>query len=409
LAGREATVGELKVTCDPAEVGFDAGRLRRIDAHFAPYVDDGRLPGWLALVSRRGEIAHLSTYGSRDLASGAPVETDTLFRIYSMSKPVTSVAAMMLVEEGRIRLTDPVGMYLPQLAKLDVLVQTTDSSGKTSFTTVPAQRPVQVYDLLRHTSGLVYGSFTPNVRIKELYAEANVNWQGVTPQEQLASFAKVPLAHQPGTAWEYSMSTDIAGRVIEAVTGTPLSRFVDERVFKPLRMVDTTFHVPSQHVKRLAQPLATDKATGKPITLYDVTVAPKNDAGGAGAAGTAMDYARFLQMLANGGQLDGQRLLARATVRHMTSDHLGDIKPAMPTLPPGYGFGLGFAVRRADGLNGAPGSAGEFNWGGAGGTTFWVDPKEQLVAVLMTQAQPGPWQREFKELFRQLVYQAIVD
>ena len=167
--------------------------------------------------------------------------------------------------------------------------------------------------------------------------------------------------------------------------------------------------MPSQQVKRLAQPLATDKATGKPITLYDVTVAPKNDAGGAGAAGTAMDYARFLQMLANGGQLEGQRLLAPRTVRHMTSDHLGDIKPAMPTLPPGYGFGLGFAVRRADGLNGAPGSAGEFNWGGAGGTTFWVDPKEQLVAVLMTQAQPGPSQREFKELFRQLVYQAIVD
>jgi CubicO group peptidase (beta-lactamase class C family) len=300
-------------------------------------------------------------------------------------------------------------MYLPQLAKLDVLVQTTDASGKPSFTTVPAQRPMQVYDLLRHTSGLVYGAFTPNARIKELYANANVNWSGVTPQEQLESFAKVPLAHQPGTAWEYGMSTDIAGRVIETVTGTPLGRFLDDRIFKPLRMVDTTFHVPREHVKRLAQPLATDKATGKPITLHDVTVAPKNDAGGAGAAGTAMDYARFLQMLANGGQLDGQRLLARTTVRHMTSDHLGEIKPAMPPLAPGYGFGLGFAVRRADGLNGAPGSAGEFNWGGAGGTAFWVDPKEQLVAVLMTQAQPGPWQREFRELFRQLVYQAIVD
>ena len=358
---------------------------------------------------RKGKIAYFETVGQLDPTTSAPMPKDAIFRLYSMTKPFTSVAAMMLVEEGRIRLTDPVGMYLPQLAKLDVLVQTTDSSGKTSFTTVPAQRPVQVYDLLRHTSGLVYGSFTPNARIKELYAEANVNWQGVTPQEQLASFAKVPLAHQPGTAWEYSMSTDIAGRVIEAVTGTSLSRFLDERVFKPLRMVDTTFHVPSQQVKRLAQPLATDKATGKPITLYDVTVAPKNDAGGAGAAGTAMDYARFLQMLANGGQLEGQRLLAPRTVRHMTSDHLGDIKPAMPTLPPGYGFGLGFAVRRADGLNGAPGSAGEFNWGGAGGTTFWVDPKEQLVAVLMTQAQPGPAQREFKELFRQLVYQAIVD
>jgi len=174
-------------------------------------------------------------------------------------------------------------------------------------------------------------------------------------------------------------------------------------------MKDTTFHVQGGQVKRLAQPLETDRATGKPITLLDVTTAQKNDAGGAGAAGTALDYARFSQMLANGGKLDGQRLLARTIVRHMTSDHLGDIKPAHQILPPGYGFGLGFAVRRADGLNGAPSSAGEFNWGGAGGTAFWVDPKEQLVAVLMTQAQPGPWQREFKELFRQLVYQAIAE
>jgi CubicO group peptidase (beta-lactamase class C family) len=396
-------------TASPEEVGLSKERLGRIAPALSRQIEAKSFPGAVAIVARKGKIAYFETVGQLDPTTSAAMPKDAIFRLYSMTKPFTSVAAMMLVEEGRIRLTDPVGMYLPQLAKLDVLVQTTDASGKPSFTTVPAQRPMQVYDLLRHTSGLVYGAFTPNARIKELYANANVNWSGVTPQEQLESFAKVPLAHQPGTAWEYGMSTDIAGRVIETVTGTPLGRFLDDRIFKPLRMVDTTFHVPREHVKRLAQPLATDKATGKPITLHDVTVAPKNDAGGAGAAGTAMDYARFLQMLANGGQLDGQRLLARTTVRHMTSDHLGEIKPAMPLLAPGYGFGLGFAVRRADGLNGAPGSAGEFNWGGAGGTAFWVDPKEQLVAVLMTQAQPGPWQREFRELFRQLVYQAIVD
>ena len=396
-------------TASPEEVGLSKERLGRIAPALSREIEAKSFPGAVAIVARRGKIAYFETVGQLDPKTSAPMAKDAIFRLYSMTKPFTSVAAMMLVEEGRIRLTDPVGMYLPQLAKLDVVVQTTDASGKTSFTTVPAQRPMQVYDLLRHTSGLVYGGFTPNTRIKELYANANVNWSGVTPQEQLESVGKVPLAHQPGSAWEYGMSTDIAGRVVEAVTGTSLGRFLDERVFKPLRMVDTTFHVPSQNVKRLAQPLATDKATGNPITLHDVTVAPKNDAGGAGAAGTALDYARFLQMLANGGQLDGQRLLARTTVRHMTSDHLGEIKPAIPLLAPGYGFGLGFAVRRADGLNGAPGSAGEFNWGGAGGTAFWVDPKEQLVAVLMTQAQPGPWQREFKELFRQLVYQAIVD
>jgi CubicO group peptidase (beta-lactamase class C family) len=209
--------------------------------------------------------------------------------------------------------------------------------------------------------------------------------------------------------WEYGLSTDVVGRVIEAITGESLGRFLDVRLFRPLGMTDTTFLVPADKVKRLAQPLAIDRATGKPIVLHDVTVAAKNDAGGAGAASSAGDYARFLQMLANGGQLEGKRLLAGTTVRHMTSDHLGDIKPAIPLLPPGYGFGLGFAVRHADGLNGVAGSAGEYNWGGAGGTAFWVDPKEQLFVVLMTQAQPGPWQREFKELFRQLVYQAIID
>ena len=402
-------IGHALPTASPEEVGLSKERLGRIAPALSRQIEAKSFPGAVAIIVRKGKIAYFETVGQLDPKTGSPMSKDAIFRLYSMTKPFTSVAAMMLVEDGRMRLTDPVGLHLPQLAKLEVLVQTTDASGKTSFTTVPAQRPAQVYDLLRHTSGLVYGVFTPNARMKELYTNANVNWSGVTAQEQIDSFAKVPLAHQPGTAWEYSMSTDIAGRVIEAVTGAPLSRFLDERVFKPLRMVDTTFHVPSQHVQRIAQPLAADKATGKPIRLHDVTIAPKNDAGGAGAAGTALDYARFLQMLANGGQLDGQRLLARTSVRHMTSDHLGDIKSAMPLLAPGYGFGLGFAVRRADGLNGAPGSAGEFNWGGAGGTSFWVDPKEQLVAVLMTQAQPGTWQREFRELFRQLVYQAIAD
>jgi CubicO group peptidase (beta-lactamase class C family) len=316
---------------------------------------------------------------------------------------------MMLVEDGRLRLTDPVGTYLPQLAKLDVVVEGTDPNGKPTYTVVAAERPVTVYDLLRHTSGLVYGGFTRNEYLKERYPKENVTWSGVTAAEQLDALAKVPLARQPGTMWEYGLSTDVVGRVVESVSGVTLGRFLDERMFRPLAMTDTTFYLPADKGKRLAQPLATDRATGKPIVLHDVTVAPKNDAGGAGGASSTLDYARFLQMLANGGQLDGKRLVAGTTVRHMTADHLGDIKPAIPLLAPGYGFGLGFAVRRADGLNGVAGSAGEYNWGGAGGTAFWVDPKEQLVVVLMTQAQPGPWQREFKELFRQLVYQSIVD
>jgi CubicO group peptidase (beta-lactamase class C family) len=392
----------------PQEVGMSKERLARIGQALNGQIEAKSFPGAVALIVRKGRIAYFESFGQLDPRTGAPMTKDAIFRLYSMTKPFTSVGAMMLVEDGRLRLTDPVGTYLPQLAKLDVVQQGTDTNGKPTYTVVAAQRPMTVYDLLRHTSGLVYSS-TPNEYLKDIYTKENVGWSGVTPAEQLAAMARVPLARQPGTMWEYGLSTDVAGRVIESITGTTLGRFLDERIFRPLGMADTTFLVPADKVKRLAQPLATDRATGKPITLHDVTVAAKNDAGGAGSAGSASDYARFLQMLANGGQLDGKRLLAGTTVRHMTSDHLGDIKPAIPLLAPGYGFGLGFAVRRADGLNGVAGSAGEYNWGGAGGTAFWVDPKEQLVAVLMTQAQPGPWQREFRELFRQLVYQAIVD
>jgi len=393
---------------NPDKVGLSRERLARIGPALNRQIEERSFPGAVVLVARKGQIAYFEAIGQLDPALSAPMAKDASFRLYSMTKPFTSVAMMMLVEEGRVRLTDPVGVYLPQLAKWQVAAPSTDASGKPTYTLVAAESPVTLYELMRHTSGIVYASFTKTEYVKELYTKANVGWADVTPAEQLDAFAKVPLARQPGTMWEYGLSTDLAGRVIESVTGAPLGRFLDERLFRPLRMTDTTFHVPADKVKRIAQPFATDRATGKPITLVDVTVAPKNDAGGAGAAGTAMDYMRFLQMLANGGKLDGQRLLARTIVRHMTSDHLGDIKPAIPLLAPSYGFGLGFAVRRADGLNGAPGSAGAYSWGGAGGTAFWVDPTEQIVAVLMTQAQPGPWQREFRELFRQLAYQAIV-
>ena len=396
-------------TAKPEEVGLSTERLARIGQALNRQIDAKSFPGAVALVARKGRIAYFEAIGQLDPKTGTPMAKDAIFRLYSMTKPFTSVGLMMLVEEGRVRLTDPVGEYLPQLSKLQVAAPSTDASGKLTYTLVAAERPVTLYELRRHTSGIVYAQCTRTEDIKELYTKANVVSTGVTPAEQLDTLAKVPLARQPGTMWEYGLSTDVVGRVVESVTGAPLGRFLDERIFRPLRMTDTAFHVPADKVKRIAQPVEIDRATGKPITLYDVTVAPKNDAGGAGAVSTAMDYTRFLQMMANGGQLDGQRLLARTIVRHMTSDHLGDIKAATTTLAPGYGFGLGFAVRRADGLNGAPGSAGEYTWGGAGGTAFWVDPKEQLVVVLMTQAQPGPWQREFKELFRQLVYQAIVD
>src|SRR5947208_521745 len=264
-------IEQYLATATPEEVGLSRERLARIAPALARQIEAKSFPGAVAIVARKGRIAYFEAIGQLDPKSARPKSKDAIFRLYSMTKPFTSVAAMMLVEEGRLRLTDPVGMYLPQLGKLEVLTPSTDASGKTTYTTVAAQRPVTVYDLLRHTSGMVYGVFTSNAELKDLYAKANVAWSGVTPAEQLEGLGKVPLAREPGTMWEYGMSTDVVGRVVEAVTGSTLSRFLDERVFRPLRMKDTTFHVQAGQVKRLAQPFETDRATGQPITLLDVT------------------------------------------------------------------------------------------------------------------------------------------
>jgi len=393
----------------PEEVGLSTERLARATQVLKAEVAKGQYPGAVALIARKGKIAYLESVGQRDPAAGAPMSNDAIFRLYSMTKPFTSVAVMMLVEEGRLVLSDPVSKFLPQLASLQVSVPRFDpDTGKAVYALVPAERQMTIQDLLRHTSGLVYGGFTNHAQVKELYAKAGVDWRDVTPAEQLDRLAKVPLAHQPGAAWEYSLSTDVLGRVVEAVSGTTLSRFLAERIFRPLRMTDTAFLVPPDKVGRLAQSFPTDKATGKPIELLDVTAPQKNDAGGAGSAGTAGDYARFSQMLLNGGHLDGVRLLSRATVSHMTADHLGDIKIA-GSLARGYTFGLGFAIRKETGLNAVPGSAGEYTWGGAAGTGFWIDPKEQMVVILMTQNTPGPARSYDRQLFRQLVQQAIID
>lgn len=396
-------------TAKPEQVGLSSQRLERVGQSFKAQIEKGRFPGAVVVIVRKGKIAYFETFGQRDPATGAPMPKDAIFRLYSMTKPFVSVAAMMLVEDGKLTLADPVSKYLPQLATLQVAVPKQDADGKTTYTLVPAERPITVQDLLRHTSGFVYSNNTTNERVKEAYLATGVDWRDVTPAEQIERLAKVPLAHQPGTVWEYSLSTDVLGRVVEAVSGMPLSAFLAERLFAPLKMTDTAFVVPKQKVSRLAQPFATDKATGKPIELLDVTVAQKNDAGGAGSAATAGDYARFLQMMLNGGQLDGVRMLGRATVAYMTADHLDTIKPAIPTLQPGYGFGLGFAVRKGGGVNNTIGSAGEYNWGGAAGTGFWIDPKEQLIAIMMTQTVPGLAQRIDRALFRHAVYQAIVD
>ena len=393
----------------PEAVGLSSQRLARVTEVVKGEIAKGQYPGAVALVARRGKIAYFEAFGQRDPRSGAPMTKDAIFRLYSMTKPFASVAAMMLVEDGRLKLSDPVSKHLPKLANLQVSVPRLDpQSGKVTYVLVPSDREMTIQDLLRHTSGLVYGS-TNHAGVKALYAKEGVDWKDVTPAEQIERLAKVPLAHQPGSAWEYGLSTDVTGRVIEAVTGLTLGQFLAQRLFEPLKMPDTGFLVPNGKSARLAQPFEKDPATGNPVALLDVTVPQKNDAGGGGSAGTVGDYARFAQMLLNGGQLDGVRLLGRATVAHMTADHLGDIAVASPTLVRGYGFGLGFAVRKETGLNAMTGSAGEYRWGGAAGTAFWIDPKEQMVVVWMTQAQPGPRRGEDRDLFRQLVQAAIVD
>ena len=395
----------------PEESGFSSERLARIGPVIQGEIEKGQYPGAVILVARKGKIVYYEGFGQLDPTSAKPMPKDAIFRLYSMTKPYTSVAAMMLMEEGRLRLTDPVSRYLPALSKLEVSVASTDpSTGAIKYTNVPPDREITIQDLLRHTSGFVYGAFTSHPKVKELYAKEGVDWNDVTAAEQIERLAKVPLAHQPGTTFEYGLSTDVLGRVIEAITGMALADFLQQRIFMPLGMSDSSFIVPREKRDRLAQPFAIDRATRNPINLLDITVQQKNDAGGAGSVGTALDYARFLQMMINGGQLDGTRLLSRTTVAYMTSDHLGNANASgATTLPAGTGFGLGFAVRRQTGLFEVTGSAGEYFWAGAAGTGFYVDPKEDLICVWMTQSQPGMPRRYDRYLFKQMVYQAIAD
>ena len=398
-------------SASPESLGFSSERLARIGPAIKGEIERGQYPGAVILLARKGHIVYFESAGQLDPATGKAMPKDAIFRLYSMTKPYTSVAAMMLVEEGRLRLTDPVSKYIPSFAKLEVSVPMTDpATGNVRYTNVATDREITIQDLLRHTSGLVYAGFTAHPKVKELYMKEGVDWKDVTPAEQIERLGKVPLAHQPGTAFEYGLSVDVLGRVIEVISGMPLGQFIQERIFVPLKMADSSFLVPKEKLGRLAQPFAKDPATGSPINLLDVTVPQKNDAGGAGSAGTAGDYVRFLQMMLNGGQLDGVRLLSPTTVKYMTSDHLGDIKSSgFVALPPAIGFGLGFAVRRETGLFEVTGTAGEYFWAGAAGTGFYVDPKEQLICVLMTQAMPGMQRRYDRYLFKQLVYQAITD
>jgi CubicO group peptidase (beta-lactamase class C family) len=390
----------------PEQVGLSTERLGQLGQVLRQEIAKGKIPGAVALVARKGRIAYYEAFGARDPATRAPMTRDAIFRIYSMTKPVTSVAIMMLQEEGRLVLNDPVSKFLPQLTKLQVAVEKKDASGQPALELAPAQREITIHDLLRHTSGFTYGGRTTNLTVKEAYAREGVDARDLTNAELVDRLAKVPLAHQPGTAWEYSRSVDVLGRVVEVISGKSLGGFFADRIFRPLGMKDSGFSVPQAQQGRLAQAFPIDPATGDKIALIDVTTPPRYESGGGGAVSTTDDYVRFAQALLNGGRLDRARLLGRTTVAFMASDHLGPISATIRR--PGYTFGLGFQVRKDVGLDGQSGSFGEYGWAGAGGTYFWVDPKEQVVAILMTQA-PGPSRVYYRQLFKELVQQAIVD
>ena len=391
------------------DVGLSTEKLDRIGRTLRADVERGRIPGAVVIVARKGRIAYVDAVGFRDKAAGAAMPQDAIFRIASMTKPLVSVATMMLYEEGRLFLSDPVSKYIPELANRQVGVEKLDpATGKSVYYAVPADSEMTIQDLLRHTSGFTYGN-RGTTQVHKLYegGTSGLAREG-TAQQFIERLTKLPLLNQPGTKWEYGVSTDVLGRVVEVVAGKPLGQVLAERIFRPLKMTDTGFVVAADRAGRLAQALAIDPDTGKEIKLFDPTVQPKFECGGGCGVSTAGDYVRFTQMLLNRGSLDGARILGRKTVEYMTTDHLGTaIAPGPAYSPgPGYGFGLGFAVRKETGVAPVTGSAGDYNWGGAFGTGFWVDPKEELTVVFMAQA-PGPIRVHYRQLLKTLVLQAI--
>ena len=393
-------------TAKPEDVGLSSERLNRISLTLKAHVEKGVIPGAVALVARKGKIAYFESFGMRDLETSSPMQKDTIFQIYSMTKPITSVGLMMLHEQGRIYLGDPVSKYIPELKGLEVGVESTDAaSGEKTFSTVPAQSEITIHDLLRHTSGMTY-AFMGKSKINMMYKEAGLRNPDQTLEELVMKISKLPLAFQPGTRWAYSRSTDVLGRVIEIVSGMSLDKYFEERIFKPLQMNDTGFYVKPEKIERVAKPGPKAKWPSRYATST-----PKLLSGGGGLVSTAHDYMRFMQMLMNGGQLDGVRILGKNSVEYMTSDHLGSIPKKGPGYFPGLGsgFGLGFAVREVPGVALLPGSVGDLSWAGAGGTCFFINPSEELYAVYMVSANDFGMMAYYNRLFRTLVMQAIVD
>jgi len=384
----------------PEALGLSHLRLQRMSDAFKREIDKGTLPGATVMVARRGQIGWFEALGRQNPAAATPMALNSIFRIFSMTKPIVSVGIMMLIEDGHFLLSDPVAKFIPEFADQKVGVE---NNGKLDL--VPVKRAMTVQDLLRHTSGITY-DHTGNGLVQQLYQQSRLRSRKITNAEHAALVAGLPLMCQPGAEWNYSRSTDILGRIIEIVSGKSLSAFLTEQILAPLQMAETAFHTGAENAGRLAEPFLTDPWNGDKVQLFNMLEKPVMESGGGGLVSTTMDYARFCQMLLGGGALDGTRIIGRKTLQLMASDHLAPhVKVDSPLMPAGHGFGLGFAVRTHQGLAPFPGSSGQFFWSGMAGTFFFIDPAEDLFVVFMMQ---GPGQREYiRTLLRDLVYAAV--
>jgi len=384
----------------PETLGLSRERLQRMSDAFKREIDKGTVPGVTVMVARRGQIGWFDALGKQNPASPAPMAQSAIFRIFSMTKPIVSVGVMMLAEEGQFLPDDAIAKFIPEFADQKVGVEI---GGRLDL--VPLQRPITIQDLLRHTSGITY-DHTGNGLVQQLYQQSRLRSRKISNAEHAALVARLPLICQPGAEWNYSRSTDILGRLIEIISGKTLGAFLTDRIFAPLQMTETAFHTGAENADRLAEPFATDPWTGEKVQLFNMLEKPVMESGGGGLVSTTMDYARFCQMLLNGGTLDGVRIIGRKTLELMGSDHLAPgVKIQGTLVQPGHSFGLGFGVRTQEGIASFMGSPGQFFWSGMGGTFFWIDPKEDLFAIFMSQ---GPGQRVYtRTLVRNLVYAAV--
>ena len=395
---------ELPVpTAKPEEVGLSSAQLKKIEDATVKNIDEGIIPGAVMLVARRGKVAWVSVQGKREPGSSDPMKLDSIFRIYSMTKPMVTTALMQMVEEGRLQVSDPVSKFLPSIGQMKVGSEVTGADGLPVLRLSDPARQMTVQDLMRHTAGLVYRARGTSLVYQE-YVKAKIGDRSASNEEFVARLSRMPLNFNPGDRWEYSVAVDVQGRLLEVLNGgKPLREVLAERLFKPLGMTDTSFQVPADKLGRVAQPAP--GINGKATTVrFKPDDGAKYESGGGGLMGTTEDYLRFTAALANGGALGGKRIIGRKTLEFMTADHTGN----RPGRPPGFGLGLGFEVRTSVGDSAQPGSVGEYGWSGAAGTTFWVDPKEQLYAIYMVQANAADT-RDLRMQFRTMVQAALLD